>query len=95
LKKRRRIGLRQLIHDQKAERGLEEIVAEGGEELAQEQRQESPRRQQGKHGPLGVGVLPGPAPGALVSSVDGGRAICDAAWQLFNFVNGTNALCRN
>src|ERR1700744_4142722 len=45
---RRRGGFRQLIDDQKAEGGFQEVVAEGGEELAQEQGRKPARRHQGR-----------------------------------------------
>ena len=43
----RGIGAGNLIDDQEAERRLEEVVAERGEELTREQRRETARRHQG------------------------------------------------
>jgi hypothetical protein len=46
LNQRRRIGFGQVIDDQEPERILEEVVAEGGKELAEEKGRKTARRQQ-------------------------------------------------
>ncbi len=91
----RGIGVGQLKHNQKSKRRLEEVVAERGEELAQEQRREAARRHQGReHGPPAVCLPPGPRRPRRFS-LDGRGRVGDAIAHRSRLCNNVKCLPQN